>query len=87
MSLLPAGSPNASPTFSSPGSAYSDGSGDANWPLLEIMSMNAIEEMCAELFSRISLQHPGTLTLAEFQQLCEEDANVLGWFEALGSVF
>ncbi|KAG0375607.1 hypothetical protein BGX24_008871 [Mortierella sp. AD032] len=75
-SSAPAGS-YANPSFFS-----------STFPVMESISQDAIQEMVEKTFSAIpSPSKPGFITLEEFRAYVLTDAGILGWFDALGSIF
>ncbi|KAG0295639.1 hypothetical protein BGZ97_004772 [Linnemannia gamsii] len=75
-SSAPAGS-YANPSFFS-----------STFPVMESISQDAIQEMVEKTFSAIpSPSKPGFITLDEFRAYVLTDAGILGWFDALGSIF
>ncbi|KAI8922636.1 hypothetical protein BC831DRAFT_552785 [Entophlyctis helioformis] len=57
------------------------------YPILEAMSQEAIEEMVDRAFAMVDAADRDRLTFEEFKVVVAMDVNVLAWFEALGSVF
>ncbi|KAF8943637.1 hypothetical protein BGZ47_005210 [Haplosporangium gracile] len=75
-SSAPAGS-YANPSFFS-----------STFPVMESISQDAIQEMVEKTFSAIpNPSKPGFITLEEFRAYVLTDAGILGWFDALGSIF
>ncbi|KAF9089337.1 hypothetical protein BGX23_006757 [Mortierella sp. AD031] len=75
-SSAPAGS-YANPSFFS-----------STFPVMESISQDAIQEMVEKTFSAIpNPSRPGFITLEEFRAYVLTDAGILGWFDALGSIF
>ncbi|KAG0322576.1 hypothetical protein BGZ99_003232 [Dissophora globulifera] len=75
-SLAPAGSYANASYFSS------------TFPVMESISQDAIQEMVEKTFSAIrNPSKPGFITLEEFRAYVLTDAGILGWFDALGSIF
>ncbi|KAH7051670.1 hypothetical protein BKA57DRAFT_392279, partial [Linnemannia elongata] len=79
---------------SSPHSASSQGSYanpsffSSTFPVMESISQDAIQEMVEKTFSSIpNPSKPGFITLEEFRAYVLTDAGILGWFDALGSIF
>lgn len=63
------------------------GNDEERFPLIEAMSQDALVEMVDKTFSNAGCADKDCMTFEEFQKVCELDANLLSWFEALGSVF
>ncbi|KAJ3416123.1 hypothetical protein HDV05_003092 [Chytridiales sp. JEL 0842] len=61
--------------------------GEQQWPVLEAMSQDAIEEMVEKTFAVAGAENKNHITFAEFKKAVEIDNSYLQWFEALGSVF
>ncbi|KAI8909873.1 hypothetical protein DFJ77DRAFT_433078, partial [Powellomyces hirtus] len=73
---------------------------EEQWPIMEAMSQDAIEEMVDKVFEMAGksesnrqyhqhqrLEQDDGLTYEDFAAVVELDSNLLAWFEALGSVF
>lgn len=60
---------------------------EEQWPIIEAMSQDAIEEMVEKTFIAASAADSNFITLDEFRKAVECDNSYLQWFEALGSVF
>ncbi|KAI9355913.1 hypothetical protein DFJ73DRAFT_623256 [Zopfochytrium polystomum] len=60
---------------------------EVQWPIIEAMSQDAIEEMVEKTFIAAGAANPKFITLSEFRKAVESDNSYLQWFEALGSVF
>jgi hypothetical protein len=55
---------------------------------MESISQDAIQEMVDKTFTAIkNPSKPGFITLEEFRAYVLTDAGILGWFDALGSIF
>ncbi|KAI8820750.1 uncharacterized protein EV422DRAFT_496563, partial [Fimicolochytrium jonesii] len=85
-----------SPTYVSPASdtlssidSPTSASISEQWPVMEAMSQNAIQEMVDKTFELAGLAatDPQGLSFEAFVKVVEADNNLLSWFEALGSVF
>lgn len=61
--------------------------GEEQWPVMEAMSQDAIEEMVEKTFMAAGCEMESGLTEDDFRRVVEMDSNLLAWFEALGSVF
>ncbi|KAF9278175.1 hypothetical protein BGZ68_008750 [Mortierella alpina] len=60
----------------------------STFPVMESISQDAIHEMVEKTFSAIeNPKKPGFITLEEFRAYVLTDAGILGWFDALGSIF
>ncbi|KAF9941874.1 hypothetical protein BGZ67_003704 [Mortierella alpina] len=60
----------------------------STFPVMESISQDAIQEMVEKTFSAITNpKKPGFITLEEFRAYVLTDAGILGWFDALGSIF
>ncbi|KAG0202607.1 hypothetical protein BGX28_004923 [Mortierella sp. GBA30] len=60
----------------------------STFPIMESISQDAIQEMVEKTFSTIkNPSKPGYITLEEFRAYVLTDAGILGWFDALGSIF
>ncbi|KAF8970037.1 hypothetical protein BGZ46_010572 [Entomortierella lignicola] len=60
----------------------------STFPVMESISQDAIQEMVDKTFSAIkNPSKPGFITLEEFRAYVLTDAGILGWFDALGSIF
>ncbi|KAI7817368.1 hypothetical protein BC939DRAFT_332497 [Gamsiella multidivaricata] len=60
----------------------------STFPVMESISQDAIQEMVDKTFSAIKHpSKPGFITLEEFRAYVLTDAGILGWFDALGSIF
>ncbi|KAF9298745.1 hypothetical protein BGZ88_004952 [Linnemannia elongata] len=60
----------------------------STFPVMESISQDAIQEMVEKTFSSIpNPSKPGFITLEEFRAYVLTDAGILGWFDALGSIF
>ncbi|KAF9958362.1 hypothetical protein BGZ70_009221 [Mortierella alpina] len=60
----------------------------STFPVMESISQDAIQEMVEKTFSAIANpKKPGFITLEEFRAYVLTDAGILGWFDALGSIF
>ncbi|KAF9205366.1 hypothetical protein BGZ49_004129 [Haplosporangium sp. Z 27] len=60
----------------------------STFPVMESISQDAIQEMVDKTFSAIkNPSRPGFITLEEFRAYVLTDAGILGWFDALGSIF
>ncbi|KAG0057379.1 hypothetical protein BGZ83_010838 [Gryganskiella cystojenkinii] len=60
----------------------------STFPVMESLSQDAIQEMVEKTFSAIKNPlRPGFITLEEFRAYVLTDAGILGWFDALGSIF
>ncbi|KAJ3172897.1 hypothetical protein HDU87_007733 [Geranomyces variabilis] len=73
---------------------------EEQWPIMEAMSQDAIEEMVDKVFESAgkedavrryhehgTLEEKDGLDFEDFVRVVEVDSNILAWFEALGSVF
>ncbi|KAJ3163281.1 hypothetical protein HDU88_006379 [Geranomyces variabilis] len=73
---------------------------EEQWPIMEAMSQDAIEEMVDKVFESAGkedavrryhehgpLEEEDGLDFEDFVRVVEIDSNLLAWFEALGSVF
>ncbi|KAJ3159074.1 hypothetical protein HDU86_001973 [Geranomyces michiganensis] len=73
---------------------------EEQWPIMEAMSQDAIEEMIDKVFEsagkedanrryheHLPLRPEDELSYEDFVRVVEVDTNLLAWFEALGSVF
>ncbi|KNC99585.1 uncharacterized protein SPPG_04973 [Spizellomyces punctatus DAOM BR117] len=61
---------------------------EEQWPVMEAMSQDAIEEMVEKTFALAGLDDDDEgLSFEDFKRVVEVDSNLLAWFEALGSVF
>lgn len=58
-----------------------------SWPIMESMSQDALAEMVNKTFIAAGAQNKEVIQYEEFKLVVESDANLLAWFEALGSVF
>ena len=58
-----------------------------SWPIMESMSQDALAEMVNKTFASAGAQNKDVIQYEEFKLVVESDANLLAWFEALGSVF
>ncbi|KAI9139844.1 hypothetical protein BKA69DRAFT_1083762 [Paraphysoderma sedebokerense] len=56
-------------------------------PVMEQMSQDAIEEMVEKTFHAIDVTGKGYISYDEFKNYVENDATLIAWFEALGTVF
>lgn len=61
--------------------------GSGSFPVMEAMSQDAIAEMVDKTFELANAPNADALTFEMFRKVVERDANLLAWFEALGSVF
>ncbi|KAF9958285.1 hypothetical protein BGZ65_001532 [Modicella reniformis] len=78
------GPSSSAPTGSYANSSYFSGT----FPVMESISQDAIQEMVDKTFSAIKdPSKPGFITLEEFRAYVLTDAGILGWFDALGSIF
>ncbi|KAF9958171.1 hypothetical protein BGZ72_000778 [Mortierella alpina] len=60
----------------------------STFPVMESISQDAIQEMVEKTFTAIANpKKPGFITLEEFRAYVLTDAGILGWFDALGSIF
>ncbi|KAI1309332.1 hypothetical protein EDD11_004115 [Mortierella claussenii] len=60
----------------------------STFPVMESISQDAIQEMVDKTFSAIpNPSKPGFITLEEFRAYVLTDAGILGWFDALGTIF
>ncbi|KAF8986653.1 hypothetical protein BGZ52_008278 [Haplosporangium bisporale] len=60
----------------------------STFPVMESISQGAIQEMVDKTFAAIkNPSRPGYITLDEFRAHVLTDAGILGWFDALGSIF
>ncbi|KAF9581823.1 hypothetical protein BGW38_001032 [Lunasporangiospora selenospora] len=60
----------------------------STFPAMESMSQYAIQEMVDKTFNAIKNPiKPGFISLKEFRAYVLTDAGILGWFDALGSIF
>ncbi|GJJ73920.1 hypothetical protein EMPS_06278 [Entomortierella parvispora] len=60
----------------------------STFPVMESISQDAIQEMVEKTFGAIkNPSKPGFITLEEFRAYVLTDAGILGWFDALGSIF
>ncbi|KAF9573771.1 hypothetical protein EC968_008050 [Mortierella alpina] len=60
----------------------------STFPVMESISQDAIQEMVEKTFNAIANpKKPGFITLEEFRAYVLTDAGILGWFDALGSIF
>ncbi|KAI8599464.1 hypothetical protein EDD21DRAFT_339774 [Dissophora ornata] len=77
-------SSTAAPTGSYANASYFS----STFPVMESISQDAIQEMVDKTFSAIkNPSRPGSITLEEFRAYVLTDAGILGWFDALGSIF
>ncbi|KAI8809532.1 hypothetical protein BJ742DRAFT_676803 [Cladochytrium replicatum] len=60
---------------------------EEQWPVMEAMSMEAIEEMVDRTFAAADALDKAKIDFDEFKKVVESDLNLLAWFESLGSVF
>ena len=58
-----------------------------NYPIMEVVSQEAIEQMVQCAFEVAGAGDRDVLDFDEFKKVVENDMNMLSWFEALGSVF
>jgi len=78
------GASSSTPTGSYANSSYFSGT----FPVMESISQDAIQEMVDKTFTAIkNPSKPGFITLEEFRAYVLTDAGILGWFDALGSIF
>ncbi|KAJ3111694.1 hypothetical protein HDU96_005447 [Phlyctochytrium bullatum] len=63
------------------------GDGEEQWPIIEAMGQDAIEEMVEKTFIAAGALSHDFITEEEFKKAVEADNSYLQWFEALGSVF
>ncbi|KAJ3100281.1 hypothetical protein HDU97_002372 [Phlyctochytrium planicorne] len=64
-----------------------EGFEEQQWPVVEAMSQDAIEEMVEKTFVAAGAANNDFITLEEFKRAVDSDNSYLQWFEALGSVF
>ncbi|KAI9007326.1 hypothetical protein BC832DRAFT_554991 [Gaertneriomyces semiglobifer] len=81
---LEANSPNYQASLPSPATFAA---GEEQWPVMEAMSQDAIEEMVDKTFQLAGCEDEEGLSFEDFKHVVELDTNLLAWFEALGSVF
>ncbi|KAF9115766.1 hypothetical protein BGX27_006548 [Mortierella sp. AM989] len=74
---------------SAPTGSYANASYfSSTFPVMESISQDAIQEMVDKTFGAIkNPSKPGYITLEEFRAYVLTDAGILGWFDALGSIF
>lgn len=78
------GASSSAPAGSYANSSYFSGT----FPVMESISQDAIQEMVDKTFNAIkNPSKPGYITLEEFRAYVLTDSGILGWFEALGSIF
>jgi hypothetical protein len=58
-----------------------------DFPVMEAMGHQALEDMVDQTFKDAGCEEKNEMNLEEFTRVAEKDANILAWFEALGSVF
>ena len=58
-----------------------------DFPVMEAMGHQALEDMVEQTFKDAGCETRDEMGLEEFRRVAEKDANILAWFEALGSVF
>lgn len=58
-----------------------------DFPVMEAMGQTALDEMVNQTFVDASAENSEFMNYNEFYRAAEKDANLLAWFEALGSVF
>jgi len=59
------------------------------WPIMEVMSQEAIEEMVEKTFLMAG-EHAiqsGRISFEEFKTFVKTDPTIISWFHALGTVF
>jgi phenylpropionate dioxygenase-like ring-hydroxylating dioxygenase large terminal subunit len=57
---------------------------EAFWPVMEMMSQDAIEEMVEKMFTSVDREGNGLISFDEFKRFVEHDTTMIAWFEALG---
>ncbi|KAG0250732.1 hypothetical protein DFQ27_009227, partial [Actinomortierella ambigua] len=58
------------------------------FPVMETITQDAIQEMVDKTFNSVKdPARPNYITLEEFRQYALTDAGIMGWFDALGSIF
>ncbi|ORZ20836.1 hypothetical protein BCR41DRAFT_369458 [Lobosporangium transversale] len=79
----------ASTSSATPAGSYANPSYfSSTFPVMESISQDAIHEMVDKTFNAIkNPSKPGYITLEEFRAYVLTDAGILGWFDALGSIF
>ncbi|KAF9326887.1 hypothetical protein BG006_009737 [Podila minutissima] len=79
----------ASSSSMAPSGSYANTSYfSSTFPVMESISQGAIQEMVDKTFAAIkNPSRPGYITLDEFRAHVLTDAGILGWFDALGSIF
>jgi hypothetical protein len=58
-----------------------------SFPAMQAVSQEAIDEIVERTFASADLDGDGMLSYEEFARFAENDSTLVGWFEALGSVF
>lgn len=58
-----------------------------DFPVMEAMSQQALEEMVEQTFKDAGAEGETEIDFAGFCRAAEKDPNLLAWFEALGCVF
>ncbi|KAI8847246.1 hypothetical protein BC829DRAFT_396794 [Chytridium lagenaria] len=69
------------------GFGLGEGLEEQQWPIIEAMSQDAIDEMVEKTFIAANAASHEYITPEEFQRAVESDNSYLQWFEALGSIF
>ncbi|KAF9429779.1 hypothetical protein BGZ94_009547 [Podila epigama] len=79
----------ASTSSVTPSGSYANASYfSSTFPVMESISQGAIQEMVDRTFGAIkSPSRAGYITIEEFRAYVLTDAGILGWFDALGSIF
>ncbi len=58
-----------------------------HWPVMEQMSVEAIDEMVEKLFASVGADSSQGLSFEHFQQLVSTDTTIMAWFESLGKYY
>ncbi|ORX87925.1 EF-hand, partial [Anaeromyces robustus] len=72
-----------------PRTSFSNPKEEEIWPIMEVMSQEAIEEMVEKTFLMAG-EHAiqsGRISFEEFKKFVKTDPTIISWFHALGTVF